>query len=130
MLQLELGCSMSYGFIMICGPLSGMLTVEHGAGVVSIAGSFSSSPNLGVFHHHGGSGLQQQAQPHRLRTDLCPHEDEQTLLRPGFRPTGWCGDRMASLKSHLYPHKGIYKFLFFFLMPLRLTSYFPCCNTN
>ena len=78
MQQLELGCSMSYGFIAICGPLSGMLTVAHGAGVVSIAGSLttslsviccSSSPNLGVFHHHGGSGLQQQAQPHRLRTD-------------------------------------------------------------
>ncbi|CAL8285879.1 unnamed protein product [Lota lota] len=55
--------SMSYGFIMICGPLSGMLTVKYGAREVSILGSLiimlsvicsSLAPNLGVFYFTHG----------------------------------------------------------------------------
>ncbi|XP_046907883.1 monocarboxylate transporter 10-like [Hypomesus transpacificus] len=55
--------SISYGFIMICGPLSGKLTVKYGAREISIIGSLiimlsivcsSFAPSLGVlFFTHG-----------------------------------------------------------------------------
>ncbi|XP_071183883.1 monocarboxylate transporter 10-like [Salvelinus alpinus] len=55
--------SISYGFIMVCGPLSGKLTVRYGAREISILGSLiimistvcsSYAPNLGtLFFTHG-----------------------------------------------------------------------------
>ena len=62
-LPIALVGSISYGFIMICGPLSGKLTVKYGAREISIIGSLiimlsivcsSFAPSLGVlFFTHG-----------------------------------------------------------------------------